>query len=188
MPLEELKKIDQDTWLHSGGGPEGRGVCYYMCNFIESAHGPWHQPGSYDQALESAMTFGRGTAMMNYAKSKNLRKAWYRPLRAGGYRRERGRLKWNRIYCVRLWVGERGCCSESQNHEIILVTGRGNDEIVYFEPSFGFFQPTEPGWNNRMALEGWIDWQYSQLGLKAARFRYLNVRGIRSANPKSFNS
>lgn len=69
MPLIPLKQISQNTWLHSGGGPEANGVCYSMCNFIESPQGVWNNPGTFTNAVSLAQNFANGTAMMNYAKA-----------------------------------------------------------------------------------------------------------------------
>mgnify|MGYP006159844549 CR=1 FL=1 len=75
MALIKLKEISQDTWLRSGGGPSRAGVCYYMCNFIESDLGTWKKPDTFENAVSLAKSFANGTAMMNYAKAQNLKKA-----------------------------------------------------------------------------------------------------------------
>lgn len=184
MPAEPLKQIKQDTWLHSGGGPARGGVCYYMCNFIESNGGPWNSPGSFDGAVEAAQNFGTGVAMMNYAKAQNLRKAPQRQ-----YSRVDGALATNRIYRAGLWVGDLGTAVGEPNHEIIIVTGN-NNEIVYFEPNFGFFKASHDNCNNREALEYCINQQYglAKPPMHAARFEYQDVRSNSAATPKGFDS
>ncbi|MCL6591595.1 MAG: hypothetical protein K6U80_16795 [Firmicutes bacterium] len=185
MPLTKLKAVEQNTWLRSGGGPERDGVCYYMCNFIESDQGPWDNPGSFANALSSARDFGQGTAMMNYAKAQNLRKAPQNPLEL--YQNLMGNaLEADRIYRGCLWVGKENERPGMPNHEIIIVTGAVNNDIVYFEPNFGFFQPSEPTLNNREALEYWINQQYRGSGWVADYFRYYNVRSNSTATPKGF--
>lgn len=181
MPLVKLKAIEQATWLRSGGGPERGGVCYYMCNFIESGKGPWDNPGSFVNAVTKAQDFGLGTAMMNYAKSQNLRGA-----PQAGYAAVAGALTANRIYRGELWVGAANAVPGAANHEIVIVTGN-NDDIIYFEPNFGFYQPTQAGNNNRQALEYHINQQYQASGRQAASFAYYNVRSNTSSQPKGFN-
>ena len=179
MPLTPLKQIQQDTWLHCGGGPARNGVCYYMCNFIDSDKGPWNNPGSFANAVTAAQNFASGTAMMNYAKAQNLRKAPQEQ-----YQIVPDALVTNRIYRAGLWVGANPPVSGDGNHEIIIVTGN-NDDIIYFEPNFGFYQASNPGSNNRQALEYFINQQYT--GTPVANFRYYNVRSNSSATPKGFN-
>lgn len=178
MPLTKLKAISQDTWLHSGGGPSRDGVCYYMCNFIESDKGPWNNPGSFANAVTAAQNFAQGTAMMNYAKAQNLRSApqqFYNPVA--------GTLDNNRIYRAELTLNKQG--KFFGHHEIVIVTGNNND-IIYFEPNFGFFQASDSGLNNRQALESYIAQQYKDSGLQVSGFGYYNVRSNSAALPKGF--
>ncbi|WP_278970952.1 hypothetical protein [Phocaeicola barnesiae] len=156
MALVKLKEISQDTWLRSGGRPEKGGVCYYMCNFLMSEKGIWHKPVDFKQAVDSAKEFGQGTAMMNYAKIQNLNK---KP--QNSYPSLNGRvLDSNSIYRGELWVGNTTAPIGAANHEILIITGNGND-IIYFEPNFGFFQNSNAGMNNVQALEYCIAQQYA---------------------------
>lgn len=182
MPLESLKKISQDTWLHSGGGPSAGGICYYMCNFIESSQGIWNNPGSFANALTSARDFAQGSTMMSYARAQNLRKLEQEDL--SSYAAVNGTLPVNRIIRIALEVGNNG---GQPNHEMVAITGDNND-IVYFEPNFGFFRPSEVNMNNRQALEHFVNQQYVALGngLTASHFVYHNVRANNKATPKGF--
>lgn len=155
MALVKLKEISQNTWLRSGGGLEKYGVCYYMCNFLMSEHGIWHKLVDFEQAVDSAKNFGQGTAMMNYAKIQNLNNEPQNsyPLLNVGV------LASNSIYRGELWVGNTTAPIGAANHEILIITGNGND-IIYFDPNFGFFQASNAGMNNVQALEYCIAQQY----------------------------
>jgi hypothetical protein len=181
MNLVTLKKIEQDIWLSSGGGLSKYGVCYYMCNFLESDLGIWNEPGSFINAVESAKNFGQGTAMMNYAKSQNSQK---QPQANPNLYRVLDRLDQNSIYRVQLFVGTPIPNRGEVNHEIIAVTG-DNDEIVFFEPNFGFYQPQE-GNHNREDLESAVQQLYTQDNVY--NFEYYKVRDITSSVPKSYQS
>jgi hypothetical protein len=152
-----------------------------MCSFIEGDKGPWDNPGSFTNAVTYALNFGQGTAMMNYAKAQNLRSA----PQIAGYVAVAGALAANRIYRAELWAGAVGVAPGAANHEILIVTGN-NDDIVYFEPNFGFYQPTLAASNNRQALEYHINQQYNPFGMQAANFAYYNVRSNAAASPKGF--
>lgn len=186
MPLTKLKAIDQGTWLKTGGGPERFGVCYYMCNYIENEKDVWGNPGTYANACIKAVGFGCGTTMLNYAKAQNLRDPHGDRQLVTPYVAVTGALAPNRIYRCGLWIGTTAVSPLSgQNHEIIIVTGANND-IVYFEPNFGFFIPSDVGYNNRQALEFYIAQQYSTLGYYCGNFVYYNVRSNASELPKGF--
>jgi hypothetical protein len=182
MALVSLKKIEQDTWLRTGGGPSRGGVCYYMCSFLESDLGTWNKPGTFAAAVTSAQNFGAGTAMMNYAKAKNLK-----PAQTAGYAQLGAgvALDANRIYRLELWVGATTAAVGEPNHEIIIVTGNNND-VVYFEPNFGFFQASDAGKNNAQAIEFFINQQYGPNNMKAGNFKYMNVRSNTASTPKGF--
>jgi hypothetical protein len=184
MALVSLKKIEQDTWLKTGGGPSRGGVCYYMCSFLESDLGTWNKPGTFVAAVSSAQNFAAGTAMMNYAKAQSLKKAPQTLLTAYLERAATG-LTANRIYRAALWVGAIGGVVGEPNHEIIIVTGSNND-VVYFEPNFGFFQASDAGKNNAQAIEFFINQQYGQYNMKAGNFQYMNVRSNTASTPKGF--
>jgi len=177
MPLLKLRTFDQGSFL-VGGGPNSRGVCYYMCNFIEGEKGPWHQPGTYAAAVEEARNFTSGLAMINFAKAQSLRKL----PQLGGYDHVAGPLAANRIYRIEYGVGDPPL---GVNHETIAVTGAGN-EIVYFEPNFGFFEATLANANNREAFEYHVRAQYQGIGMDVANFAYKNVRSITRSTPKGF--
>lgn len=188
MALIKLKEISQDTWLRSGGGPSRAGVCYYMCNFIESDLGTWKKPDTFENAVSLAKSFANGTAMMNYAKAQNLKKA---PQTQNYQNIGVNALAENRIYRAWLQVVDRTNppANNLPNHEIIIVTGSGN-LVAYFEPNFGFFQASNDGMNNTQALEFLINQQYNQYNpnLSVRGFGYLNVRSITKSLPKSFVS
>ncbi|WP_455628815.1 hypothetical protein [Parabacteroides chinchillae] len=174
MALVKLKAISQDTWLRSGGGPEKKGVCYYMCNFLISEHGIWHKLRSFMEAVEAAKDFGQGTAMMNYAKAQNVagksQTANYPPSSGTA-------LAHNSIYRGELWIGNASATLGPANHEILIITGNG-DDIIYFEPNFGFFQASNVGMNNVQALEYCIAQQYGSK-FHVGSFGYLRVGAIR---------
>ncbi|MDR2814506.1 MAG: C58 family peptidase [Prevotellaceae bacterium] len=181
MALETLKTIGQGTWLNPGGGLSKGGVCYYMCNFLESELGIWSKPESFANAVNKAKDFGQGTAMMNYAKAQNSQGK----VQQDGYAVVNGPLKNNRIYRVMLAVVEDGAEDTlSPNHEMIAITGEG-DEIVYFEPNFGFFRPSDGNMNNREALEHFVNQQYAGKR-QVTYFAYRDVRGIAHSSPLSF--
>jgi hypothetical protein len=187
MPLVKLKAISQDTWLHSGGGPSRAGVCYYMCNFIESDSGIWNKPMTFGNAVTSAQSFAAGTTMMSYAKAQNLRKA---PQTEGYSAIGNTALSPNQIYRAWLQVVKdknNPPIDNSPNHEIIIVTGT-NNEVTYFEPNFGFFQASNAGMNNTQALEFFINQQYGEFNsnMEVRGFGYLKVRNITLSSPKSF--
>jgi len=188
MALVKLKEISQDTWIHSGGGPSRDGVCYYMCNFIESNLGIWNKPDTFQNAVNLAKNFAAGTAMMNYARTQNLKKA---PQTPNYQNLGANALAENRIYRAWLQVVNRKNppTNTSANHEIIIVTGTGNS-VAYFEPNFGFFQASNDRMNNTQALEFLINQQYNQFNpdLSVRGFGYMNVRGIAESLPKSFKS
>ena len=185
MPLVKLKEISQDTWLHSGGGPSRGGVCYYMCNFIESSLGIWNKPGTFANAVTSAKNFAQGTAMMNYAKAQSLKKA---PQTIGYTALNGAALQQNKIYRAWLHVESKTAptTDNTPNHEIMIITGSGND-VIYFEPNFGFFQVSDPTMNNTQAVEFFIKQQYGAT-YDVRNFGYLSVRAITTDKPLSFTS
>ena len=187
MPNEKLKGIGQATFLGNLGYSSG-GVCYYMCNFIESEKGPWDQPKTFAAAKQSGKDFSQYAAMMNHAKAKNLEaRAGKRLPQRDGYQNVAGALENNQIYRIWVWVGEAGKAPRDAadvNHEIIAVTGAG-DEVVYFEPNFGFFAPSAQGASNRVALERFIREQYTANNYHAENFGYRKVRGLDQATPKT---
>lgn len=180
MSLVKLKEIVQDTWLRNGGGPSRNGICYFMCNFIESNLGPWSKPTTFAAAEAAGQNFAQGTAMMNYAKAQNLSKT-----QNAGYAAVAGALAANRIYRVELWVGPMAAAVGAPNHEIIIITGADTTSIVYFDPNFGFFKPTLAANNNRQALEYYLNDQYGPTN-KVGAFAYNNVRAISASTPLSF--
>lgn len=180
MPLVKLKSISQGTWLNTGGGPEATGLCYSMCNFIESDKGIWSKPGSFANAVTAAQNFAQGTVMMNYAKAQTLRKSPY-AIYPGGMG---GALTTNRIYRAQLWVGPIATPPGAINHEILIVTGNNND-IAYFDPNTGFFQASNAGMNNAQAIEFFINQQYGPIS-HVGNFAYLNVRSNTAATPLGF--
>ena len=120
--------------------------------------------------------------MMNYAKAQNLRGA-----SQSRYEAVSDALNANRLYRAELWVGGVNDRAGAANHEIVLVTGANDSEVVYFEPNFGFFHPVEDGLNNRQAVEHFIEQQYQASNMKTANFAYHNVRSNSSASPKGFS-
>jgi hypothetical protein len=182
MPLTPLKQISQTLWLNTGKGPEREGLCYYMCNFIESDNGPWNRPGSFANAVTAAQNFAQGTAMMNYAKAQNTR---HMPQRNGYIPVDHSALANNRLYRVELYIGPAQELPGLPNHEILVVTGNDKD-VIYFDPNFGFFQASDDNLNNRQALEGWIKHYYAGSNQQAAFLGYRDVRSISSAQPKGF--
>ncbi|WP_086933942.1 hypothetical protein [Agarilytica rhodophyticola] len=182
MPLTKLKSISQNTWLGNGKGPEARiGLCYYMCNFVESADEIWNKPDSFDNAISSAQNFSSATKMINYAKAQLTRKAPQIPV----YPVVVGALENNRIYRGGLWFGLITNVIGDPNHEFIIITG-SNDDVAYFEPNFGFYQVSNPGMNNREAVEHFINEQYGP-GSHTGNFQYNNVRSIKQSSPLGFN-
>jgi len=182
MALTTLKNISQGTWLNNGGGPEQRiGLCYYMSNFIESDQGIFNNPGSFANTLTSAQNFAQGTAMINYAKAQLTRSA----PQIAAYPTVAGALANNRIYRACLWFGLTTSAPGIPNHEFIIVTGN-NDDVIFFEPNFGFFQASNAGMNNRQAVEYFINQLYGP-NSHTGNFQYYNVRGNASATPKGFN-
>lgn len=189
MANEKLKEIKQGQFLGNLGYSKD-GVCYYMCNFIESEKGPWNRPGDFANAKQSAKSFSQYAAMMNFAKAKNLEaRAGKRVPQEGQYPHVAGALDNDRIFRIEVWIGKEGTAPESDhsvNHEIIAVTGAGS-EVVYFEPNFGFFALSDQG-ANRVALEAAIRAQYLALDpvhYHAENFGYRKVRGIDEATPKT---
>jgi len=151
-----------------------------MCNFLES--NTWLNPG-FNGAIEAALNFGQGTAMMNYAKAQNSR---YAP-QVARYPVVTGSLQLNRIYRGAFWVDAIGVAPEIiPNHEIIIITGGNPGDIVYFEPNFGFYQPTiVGGLTNRGAMENEIRGLYLPTH-QVRNFEYLNVRNNTGSGPLSF--
>jgi hypothetical protein len=195
MPPIKLKEIAQVTWLRGGGGPSKSGVCYYMCNYVEGRSGPWNKPETFAKAVEAARNFGAAAAMMNYAKALSLRHAPQQPPPAPGgqprsYQPVTQTLVANHIYRAELWVGDLAQAAGAPNHELLIVTGPGPSDVIYFEPNFGFYQAQPPpSYNNRQLLEYEIDQKYRSLAsqpLTARNFRYCRVRGIHEELPKGF--
>jgi len=173
MPLIKLKEIGQDTWLRGGGGPSKSGVCYYMCDYVEGRSGPWNKPETFAKAVEAARNFGAGTAMMNYAKNRSLASE----KQTGNYQAVNGDLAGNQTYRAELWVGDSGKFKgDPPNHEILIVTGPTPNQIIYFEPNFGFYQVQPHNvTNGRVSLEQEIEGQYRGHSLTVRGFRYLPV-------------
>ena|SRR5437868_1378576 len=168
MSLVPLKQIGQGTWLKPGGGPSARGVCYYMCNFIDQ--GIWKKPSSFPDAVKASANFVQGTAMMNFAKAQSLRGAPQIPV----YPQITTALAANSVYRIGLWVDAATLQPGNPNHEIIAMTGNA-DDIIYFDPNFGFFQASNAGMNNRQALEFFVNQQYGP-GSHTGNYQYLQVR------------
>ena len=59
MPLVKLKALKQDTWLHAGGGPTAGGICFEMCNYVDSE---WLVVG-----LMALAFFGKGVGSLGWA-------------------------------------------------------------------------------------------------------------------------
>lgn len=185
MSLTKLKETSQITGLQSGGGLERNGICYFMCNFIESDLGPWNRLDSFETAITKAERFEYWTTMINFAKAQSSKKSPIKDLNQ--YQKVVGALEGNRIYRGALWVGKTLPAGES-NHEIIMVTGTTDSDILYFEPNFGFFQSDfRP---NRNGLERYIREQYHQLNpsLEVDNFVYYNVRNLSLSTPKGYIS
>lgn len=182
MSILSLKNISQGTWINTGGGPEARiGLCYYMCNFIESNQGIWNAPATFQNALKTAQNFAQGTAMINYAKAQLTRNA----PQIATYASTTSALLNNRLYRCCFWFGPTTSPIGIPNHEILILTGN-NDDVIYFEPNFGFFQPSNIGMNNRQALEYYISQQYGGT-MHVGNFEYLNIRGLGATSPLGFN-
>lgn len=183
MSSVKLKAISQDIWLRYGGGPSRGGVCYYMCNFIESDKGIWNNPGTFANAHTAAQNFAQGSGMMAYAKAQNLRKAPQLP--ETDYATIHQKLEENHVYRVAVWVGLDPHSIGNTNHEVLVITGDG-DKIIYFEPNFGFFEASNSNMNNREAFEYCVNQQYNP-DCHAGNFKYFKVRPINSPIPKGFN-
>ena len=184
MPNEKIKGINQNTWLHAGGGPSAGGICYGMCNYIESKDGPWYQSNNYGNAVQNAGDFTAITAMMNFAKSQQLRKSPFQI--SDGV--ENGALAFNRLYRMTIWVGKANVpvVDRERNHELIVSTGSNNEEIVYFDPNFGFYHPTEVGMNNREALEHHISQMYAVNNDVIGLYGYSNIRSLTKNIPPGY--
>ncbi|OHX63975.1 hypothetical protein [Flammeovirga pacifica] len=178
MTLIKLKEINQGTWLNTGKGPSVTkygGLCYFMCNYHESNQGIWNEPKAFNQAVLDAKNFGKGTAMMNYAKAQNLKV----PQNLSSYIPTTSALTDNSIYRILLSIGATG----SPNHAVIAVTGVSG-EVVFFEPNFGFYESTTTGVSNRQAFEDGIAKLYGKTSLGS--FEYYNVRSINQSSPLGF--
>ncbi|MCG7561460.1 MULTISPECIES: hypothetical protein [Pseudoalteromonas] len=184
MPNEKIRSIKQNTWLHAGGGPSAGGVCYGMCNYIESKDGPWFQANNYENAVKNARDFTAITAMMNFAKSQQVRNSPFHI--SDGI--ENGELAFNRLYRMTIWVGKTSVPKpkRARNHELIVCTGSNHDEIVYFDPNFGFFHPSEAGKNNREALEYCIARMYADNNSDVDLFGYTNIRALNKKSPQGY--
>jgi hypothetical protein len=186
---EKIKAIGQGEFLGKLGYSAG-GVCYYMCNFVESEKGPWDQPNTFANAKAKAKSFSEFNAMMAFAKAQNLKN---KGGEAHGSAQQipntaiAGALATGRIHRMAIWIGaanENPANANSLNHAVMALTGDGN-EILYFEPNFGFWAPKEDGASNRVALENAIKAQYVAIGMHAENFKYLNLRGINQKTPKT---
>ena len=131
MPNVKLLQLDQSAWLSYGGvggGPSRGGVCYYLCNYLESDVSGWNSPGSFAVAISNAKNFVAVKAV-NFAKAQSLRKA----PQTDGSKYSATTLNPNTIFRVGVYIGN--VAGSPANHEMMAITGTGTD-IVYFDPEF----------------------------------------------------
>jgi hypothetical protein len=182
-PPIKLKEINQGIFIHTAGvdkTPEGGGVCYYMCNFIEGPLGPWSKPDTFDNAIQTAKDFCKGSKMYNFAVAQATRKAGQQ-----SYTSVTGALVQNRVYRAELWVEDtkKPTSRHLPNHEILVITGGTATDIIYFDPNSGFFQAYQPAVTNREALENCVRSQYANQNLTVDTFRYRNLRSLTESSP-----
>jgi hypothetical protein len=127
MAVTKLTEFKQSTFI-VGGGPAQRGICYYICEYMESnKDSPWKSPKDF-AAAKVGVTRMRTVALVAAGKAANLQK-----LPQGGAYADATPLKDNSLYRVELAVG----AGASINHETMMLTGEG--EIILFDPNFGFY-------------------------------------------------
>lgn len=181
MPNVKILECPQALWL-GDVGYSSAGVCYYMSEYVEEK--VWGDVASFKEAVEAAEKAVPQT-IINAGKAKNLRD------RAGDavpqiaiedYSRPAGGLDDETMYRVIMWFGkqdENPTNASSVNHEAIAIAGSGG-HAVYFEPNFGFYrcENVAAGWNNRRALEQYIDSLY-QPGSYATNLSYRKIRKLK---------
>lgn len=177
MRATRVKSFRQDSLL-SRGGPASGGVCYYLCNYVESKI--WCVR-SYKECLEAVGSFVPGTAM-NYAKSQNVQS-----YRQKSYDGPLTTFRSTVLYRIGVCIYPAGNLLSAPNHELIMVTGP-RDRALFFDPNFGFYELVENGGTlTPAAFENYLDTLYRP-GWQAGSFDYRLVRRLSARGPLSFDT
>ena len=149
MAVAKLTEFKQATHI-VGGGPAQHGICYYICNYVEShKDSPWKKPNNF-AAAKLGVTRMRTVPLVNAGKAYNLRKVQ----QAGGYA-DNTPLRDNSIYRVELAVG----AGAAVNHETMMLTGIG--QLILFDPNYGFYHiDTIPPGAHHTAFENQLEALY----------------------------
>ena len=127
MGATKLTEFNQATHI-VGGGPAQRGICYYICNYVEShKDSPWNKPKDF-AAAKVGVTRMRTVPLVAAGKAHNIKGL----PQAGGYA-DASPLKDKSIYRVELAVGSGAAI----NHETMMLTGVR--EAILFDPNHGFY-------------------------------------------------
>jgi hypothetical protein len=128
MATTKLTEFNQSTHI-VGGGPAQHGICYYICDYVQKhKDSPWSKASSFNEA-KAFSTRLRTVPLVAAGKAANSKH--FKP-QNGGYA-DATPLKDNAIYRVEVAVGT----NVGVNHETMMMTG--NNEIILFDPNFGFF-------------------------------------------------
>lgn len=177
MQATRVKYFRQGVSL-SGGGPASDGVCYYLCNYVESKI--WCKQ-SYEECLKAVDSFVPDTAI-KYAKSQNVQ--FYRQK---SYNGNLSMFSSGVLYRIELCTYSAGNLPTAPNHELIMVTGP-RDRALFFDPNFGFYELVENGGTlTPAAFENYLDTLYRP-GWQAGGFGYQLVRRLSERVRLSFET
>jgi len=146
MALTKLKECPQELWLGDLGYSSG-GVCYYMCEYVRETL--WGSDvKKFDDAVAAAKKAIPAT-IVKAGKAKNMRDKGgaAHGVAQAQYPAAPANLQAKKVYKVGLWFGdntEAPTGPTHQNHEVLAITG-AVDEVVLFEPNFGFYHATDSG-------------------------------------------
>lgn len=171
-----MKSFDQGSFL-VGGGPASDGVCYYLCNYVESKI--WCAQ-SYEKCLEAVNSF-LPRAAVAYAKSQNVQS-----YRQKSYNSNLGTFSPMVLYRIELCICSAGNQLTVPNHELIMVTGQR--KVLFFDPNYGFYELVENGGTiTPAAFENYLDTLYHP-GQMAGGFGYRLVRKLSARGLLSFET
>ena len=127
MPATKLTEFKQSTFI-VGGGPAQRGICYYICDYLDNnPKSPWTRPTDFATAV-AAVTRMATVSLVAAGKAASLKKV---PQHAG-YADAMPLLS-NSLYRIEVAVG----AGAGINHEVMALTGV--DKLVLFDPNYGFY-------------------------------------------------
>jgi hypothetical protein len=160
MPLDKLKEVPQSLWLGMHGYSKD-GICFYMSEYVQL--NTWDVT-SYE-AGKIAASKSTPATIINSGKAKNMldRKRTKMFAQWATYG-QLSSLDAKKVYRIALWFGSIADAPPiapfGQNHAAVVLTGTGNN-VLFFEPNFGFYEATDLVKSRKQLLEDSISGLYA---------------------------